>query len=80
MSWTHGPADARVRPQLVRQDRPVHARDAAPAIRTTADPRYFKVKEKWDHEINAAYDVGDHVNVYAGINNLFNQKPAFGYG
>ncbi len=45
-----------------------------------SDPRYFKVKQKWDHEISAAYDFTDHVNVYAGINNLFNQKPAFGYG
>ena len=44
-----------------------------------SDPRYFKVKEKWDHEINASYDVTEHVNVYAGINNLFDQRPAFGY-
>ena len=45
-----------------------------------SDPRYFKVKQKWDHEINAAYDINDQVNVYAGINNVFDQKPAFGYG
>jgi iron complex outermembrane receptor protein len=45
-----------------------------------SDPRYFKVKQKWDHEINAAYDINDQVNVYAGINNLFDEKPAFGYG
>jgi outer membrane receptor protein involved in Fe transport len=45
-----------------------------------SDPRYFKVKQKWDHEISAAYDVSEHVNVYAGINNLFDEKPAFGYG
>jgi len=44
-----------------------------------ADPRYFKVKEKWDHEIHASYDITDNVNVYAGINNLFDQKPAFDY-
>ena len=44
-----------------------------------SDPKYFKVKEKWDHEINVAYDINDHVNVYAGVNNLFDQKPEFGY-
>jgi iron complex outermembrane receptor protein len=43
-----------------------------------SDPRYFKIKEKWDHEIHAAYDINDHLNVYAGINNLFDQKPEFG--
>ena len=45
-----------------------------------SDPRYFKVKQKWDHDINVAYDFSEHVNVYAGINNLFDEKPAFGYG
>jgi iron complex outermembrane receptor protein len=45
-----------------------------------SDPRYFKVKEKWDHRVNVAWDVTENVNVYAGINNLFDQKPAFGYG
>lgn len=45
-----------------------------------SDPRYFQVKQKWDHEINAAYDITDQLNVYAGINNLFDEKPAFGYG
>ena len=44
-----------------------------------ADPRYFKVKEKWDHDVHAAFDVSDQVNVYAGINNLFDEKPALGY-
>ena len=44
-----------------------------------SDPRYFKVKEKWDHEISAAYDINDTVNLYAGVNNLFDQKPEFGY-
>ena len=37
------------------------------------------MKEKWDHEIHASYDITDNVNVYAGINNLFDQKPAFDY-
>jgi iron complex outermembrane recepter protein len=45
-----------------------------------SDPRFFKVKQKWDHDINVAYDVTDSVNLYAGINNLFDEKPAFGYG
>jgi outer membrane receptor protein involved in Fe transport len=43
------------------------------------DPRYFKVKAKWEHEINVAYDLNDSVNIYAGINNLFDEKPEFDY-
>ena len=37
------------------------------------------MKEKWEHDINAAWDFNDHVNVYAGINNIFDQRPEFGY-
>ncbi len=44
-----------------------------------ADPRYFKVKQKWEHDINVGFDIGDHVNVFAGVNNLFDERPAFEY-
>ncbi|MBC8024806.1 MAG: TonB-dependent receptor [Steroidobacteraceae bacterium] len=44
-----------------------------------ADSRFFRVKEKWDHDIHGSYDITDRVNVFAGINNLLDQKPAFGY-
>jgi len=44
-----------------------------------SDPRYFKVKEKWEHEIQADVDVGERFNFYLGVQNLFDEKPAFGY-
>ncbi len=44
-----------------------------------ADPRYFKVKQKWEHEISAAYDINDNFNIYGGITNLFDERPAFEY-
>jgi outer membrane receptor protein involved in Fe transport len=43
------------------------------------EPRYFRVKQKRDHDFSAAFDVTEQVNVYAGINNVFDQKPEFGY-
>jgi outer membrane receptor protein involved in Fe transport len=30
--------------------------------------------------VNIAWDLTENVNLYAGINNLFDEKPAFGYG
>jgi outer membrane receptor protein involved in Fe transport len=45
-----------------------------------SDSRYFKIKQKWDHEIHVSYEIGENLNVYAGVNNLFDEKPAFGYG
>ena len=44
-----------------------------------AAARYLKAKEKWDHDLNVAVDVNDWLNVYAGVNNLFDQRPEFGY-
>ena len=42
-----------------------------------ADPKFFKLKELWDHNIRVAYDVNDQFNIYAGVNNLTDQKPDF---
>ncbi len=44
-----------------------------------AEPKYLKVKQKWEHDLNLAWEVNDHVNVYAGVNNLFDARPEFGY-
>ena len=44
-----------------------------------SDPKYFRVKQKWDHDISVAYDINESINIYAGVNNLFDQKPEFGY-
>ena len=42
-----------------------------------SDPRYFHVKPKWEHDINVAYDITESVNLYAGVNNLFDEQPPF---
>jgi outer membrane receptor protein involved in Fe transport len=31
----------------------------------------------WDHNIRVSYDVDERFNIYAGINNLTDQKPDF---
>jgi outer membrane receptor protein involved in Fe transport len=43
------------------------------------DSKYFKVKPKWEHDINASWDITDSVNLYGGVNNLFDEEPEFGY-
>jgi outer membrane receptor protein involved in Fe transport len=79
MSWTRGPLTlAYGLNWFGKTDR--FTRETLAGDPDYSDPRYFKVKQKWDHEINVGYDIGEHVNLYAGVNNLFDQKPAFGYG
>ena len=42
-----------------------------------ADPKFFKTQELWDHNIRVSYDIDDRFNIYAGVNNLTDQKPDF---
>lgn len=39
------------------------------------EDRYFKIKARQEHNIQLNYDIGERYSVYAGVNNLFDQKP-----
>jgi len=41
------------------------------------DPRYLKIKAKWEHDVQISYDIGGVAQIYAGMQNIFDQKPAF---
>jgi outer membrane receptor protein involved in Fe transport len=40
-----------------------------------AEKRYIFYKPKWEHEAQAAIDIDKRLNLYAGVNNLFDTKP-----
>ncbi|HWL64013.1 MAG TPA: TonB-dependent receptor [Steroidobacteraceae bacterium] len=43
-----------------------------------ADPRYFNYGAKWVHDVQAAYTVPTNgLEVYLGVNNLYDRKPSF---
>jgi iron complex outermembrane recepter protein len=48
--------------------------DAQPDI---AEPEFKKIKAKWEHDIQASIDVDEKFSFYAGVNNLWDQKPDF---
>ncbi|MFC0685030.1 TonB-dependent receptor plug domain-containing protein [Novosphingobium clariflavum] len=41
-------------------------------------PKYLKLKERFTHDLSMTYDIDDQFQVYGGINNMFDQKPALG--
>jgi len=41
-------------------------------------PEYKYLKERWQHDIFASYDVNDQFQFYGGVRNLFSQKPDIG--
>jgi outer membrane receptor protein involved in Fe transport len=42
--------------------------------------RYLFVKEKWEHAVQFNVDVRDKMSVYAGVHNIFDERPEFGDG
>ena len=43
-----------------------------------AEPRFIQFKEKWEHDLQLSYDIGERFSIYGGVNNLFDEKPALG--
>jgi outer membrane receptor protein involved in Fe transport len=41
-----------------------------------SDPRFFKYKERWEHDIQASFRVSDRFSFYGGVNNFTDQQPA----
>ncbi|MBC9032045.1 TonB-dependent receptor [Sphingomonas sp. JC676] len=41
-------------------------------------PEYLYLKQRWQHDIFASYDVNDKFQFYGGVRNLFSQKPDIG--
>ena len=50
--------------------------DANPSL---VDPRYFRYKELWQHDIQANIAVDERFSFYGGVNNLADQKPDIGF-
>ncbi|MFA6115587.1 MAG: TonB-dependent receptor [Sphingomonas sp.] len=42
------------------------------------DPKYVYLKQHWQHDIFASVDVKGGMQFYAGVNNVFGQKPDIG--
>ena len=43
------------------------------------DPRYFRFKELWQHDLQVQVRATDAYAFYAGVNNLANQRPDIGF-
>jgi outer membrane receptor protein involved in Fe transport len=41
-------------------------------------PEYFWLKQRWQHDVYASFDVNDQFQFYGGVNNVFGQRPDIG--
>lgn len=46
---------------------------------TLVDPRYFRYKQLWSHDVQAQVRVDDRFAFYGGVNNLIDQRPDIGF-
>jgi iron complex outermembrane recepter protein len=46
---------------------------------TFVDPRYFRFKELWQHDLQLQFETEDGYAFYTGVNNLIDQKPDIGF-
>jgi iron complex outermembrane recepter protein len=42
-----------------------------------SDPRFFFYKERWEHDVRAAFKLDNGFQFYGGMNNIFDEKPSF---
>ena len=40
-----------------------------------SDPKFFEYKERWEHDVQVAYDAGRNFTLFGGINNFTDQQP-----
>ncbi len=45
----------------------------------SAARQYLKAKQGWEHNIQVEYEFSERLSLWAGVNNLFDEKPEFGY-
>lgn len=41
-------------------------------------PEYLYLKQRWQHDVYASYDVSDRFQIYGGVRNLWGQEPDIG--
>ncbi len=55
------------------------AREQTNDVERFVDPRYFRFKELWQHDIQVGIAANEQFSWYVGVNNLGNQKPDIGF-
>ncbi len=79
LTWQKGPYTINYGINWFSKTDPLHTARRLAGDPDYSDPRYFKAKAKWEHDLQFGIDVGKRFNFYTGVQNLFNQKPEFGY-
>jgi iron complex outermembrane recepter protein len=75
LTWTKGPLTLNY--GLAWQGRTRRfTREQLRANPDLSDPEFFFYKERWEHDIQVAYNIDDRFTLYGGVNNFTNQQPA----
>lgn len=82
LTWTKGPLTLNYGLSWQSKVRRF-VRETTRANPDAAAPEFLHYKERWEHDLQVSYAVGDDFSIYGGVNNFTDQKPAiaanFGY-
>lgn len=73
ITWMSGPVSLNYGLSYFSKTRR-YSEDQLRANPDIADPQYFWYREKWEHDIQAAFKVNDRFAFYAGVNNLTDEQ------
>lgn len=73
-SWTHGPLTLNYRLAYQSKTRRF-SREQLRANPDLSDPKFFYYRARYEQSAQAAFDISKLINVYGGVNNLWNSKP-----
>lgn len=77
LTWTRGPLTMNYGVNWFSKTRRF-TRGTTEANPDRVAPEYIWFKEYWEHQAQAAYDIGGRFNIYFGVNNLLDTKPDVG--
>jgi outer membrane receptor protein involved in Fe transport len=77
LTWAKGPFSLSYGIDWHDKTRRISREDIA-ANPNYVDSRYIFYREKWEHELHAAYRIADQFKFYGGVHNLTDRKPDIG--
>lgn len=77
LTWTYGPVTANYGINFFSKTRR-YTREITRANPDVVAPEYLRIDARFTHDMQLRWDMDSGVGIYAGVNNMFDQKPDIG--
>ena len=77
LTWTYGPVTANYGVNFLSKTRR-YTRATTRANPDVVAPEYLRIDARFTHDMQLRWDTKEGIGIYAGVNNMFDQKPDIG--